>query len=214
MKKYDSIVKRVQVYEDKYCAEYQKSDGPLFRFLRKSYVIVCIYAVIVNILAAVSAKEKMDNWKEVGTTEIIFENHQFVLIWICTATIIISAILLFTRIKMVASIVGIVTLPFMLYVFMGPSTDEVNGFLGYMSEFYYRHLVPDAILMLFILWMFILVLRERIITNRRYRKIEENIYENYKEKFDKNDFVVTDEMWEEFIKNYDPRAFKNLDKDK
>ena len=39
-------------------------------------------------------------------------------------------------------------------------------------------------------------------------------HENYREQFDKEEFVVTDEMWEEYIKNYDPRAFKDMDKNK
>ena len=211
MKKYESIVKRVQIYEDKCCAEYQKSNGPLFKFLKKAYVLIGIYSVCINLLFIISANMQMSDWKAAGNTEVIAEKHQFILLGICTFTLIASAVLLFTRFKTIGCITGIVTLPFILHVFVAPCTDKLEGFLGFKANFYYENLIPDAVLMILLIWMLVLVLRERILTNYRYRKIEENIYENYREQFDRDEFVVTDEMWENYIKNYDPRAYKNLE---
>lgn len=208
MKKYESIVKRVQAYEDKCCAEYQKIGGPLFNMLRKIYVFVAVYAVCVDLLFMIS----VDWRKDAGNTDVIVEQHQLILLGICVVTLIASAVLLYTPFKITGSIVGIATLPFMLYVFIAPCTDKLEGFLGFVPAFYYRHSVPDLILLVLLLWILILAVRERIITSRRYRKIEENIYENYRERYNKEDFVITDEMWDEYIKNYDPRAYKDLEK--
>ena len=208
MKKYDSIVKRVQAYEDKCCAEYQKIGGPLFKILRKLYVFVVMYAVCVNLLFITSV-----NWrKNSGNTEIIVEQHQLVFLGICTAALIASVILIYTPFKTTASIIGVATVPFMLHIFVLPGTDKLNGFLGYRPAFFYRHLISDLILMILLCWIIILAVRERIITNSRYKKIEANIYEAYRDQYtNKADFSITDEMWDEYIKNYDPRAYKNLD---
>ena len=210
MKKYESIVKRVQIYEDKCCAEYQKSNGPLFKFLRKAYVLISVYAVCINLLFITVTKWNMSNWRE-DNTDIYVEEYQYVLLGICTFVLIVSAVLIFTRLKAIGCITGIISLPFMLHVFVAPCTDKLEGFLGYKAHFYYENLIPDVVLMILLIWMLVLVLRERILTNYRYRKIEENIYQNYREQFNKDEFVVTDEMWEEYIKNYDPRAYKNLE---
>ena len=104
MKKYDSIVKRVRIYEDKCCAEYQKSNGPLFKFLRNFYILVGVYALCINLLFIISANMQMNDWKAAGNTEIIAEKHQFVLLGICTATLVISAVLICTKFKTIGCI--------------------------------------------------------------------------------------------------------------
>ena len=73
------------------------------------------------------------------------------------------------------------------------------GFLGYKFSFYWRHSVPALVLCLMLIWLIAIAVRERVKTEKQYKKIVENLYNTYH----KGDDEITEEQWEEFLQNYE-----------
>ncbi|MCQ2478974.1 MAG: hypothetical protein MJ091_07235, partial [Clostridia bacterium] len=110
------------------------------------------------------------------------------------AVFIAGYVLLCTKLKITGGIVSIVSLPYMLWCF-AKSMEDVLGLWGYKPSFYWRHLIPLALLFLFALIMTVIAVRQRVIFNREYNRITENLYEIYRTsgEFEGEDLAVSDE---------------------
>lgn len=206
MKKYDSILNRVKRYEEKCGIKYAVTDGKLYKTSAVLHLIVTVYLFGINSLFLISASMR-------DVAYLSEKNNTLFTVLLTAGTVIslVSSILLFTRLKTVGSIASVIPAPFYIYVFIAPCKPEVylGGIFHLSSIYYWRHLLPSALILILGAILIIIDLRARHIVNRRYSEIVNNLYKTYNKPIeDENTF--SDEEWDEFLKNYDPSAFKNI----
>ena len=207
MNEYCGIIKRVEQYEKKCEISYAKSGGKLFKTLAVVCAIFTVYMFFVNTIACVSFLMKGDivgEYNYFGKSEIIFMMISNILLPVCSA-------LIFSKNNAVKA-VSIALLTFQnIYMFVRfclISNDGLSPF-GFKAYFYWRHLLPFAAVLLCSVWMLTIILRQKMRFRRRYKKILDDLYEAYKNNGINLNTEPSDELWEEFIKNYDPTNMKN-----
>ena len=62
-------------------------------------------------------------------------------------------------------------------------------------------------MIIFIVWMTVIALREKIKLDRQYKKVVENLFAMYSQKIEDGS-EITEEQWENFLKEYDPNLKK------
>ncbi len=202
MKKYDSILKRVEQIEYKLGINYAKTKGKLYSSMRVINLLGVIYLFGINFLFCVSALMNSANGNQ------IVSNQTVILISIATLLEITGVIFSFTDLKIVGGILGILPLPYLTFVFAKLCEGYTSGWFGYTLNFYVRHLSSYVFILIASGFMLFIALRQKIKTNREYKRIINNIYVNYKNQFIPKDSEVSDEDWEQFIEDYDPRAMR------
>ena len=95
----------------------------------------------------------------------------------------------------------------MIYVFYKACYSFGQGLFNLKTIFYTRHLPSIVLITVALCIMLFVALMQRIRVDRSYKRILSNLYENYKNEHKGETFDVSDEEWEEFIKNYIPRKF-------
>lgn len=193
MKKYDSIMKRVRRVEEKRGISYAKVDGKLFSGVTVIAAIAWIYMFVMNLMFILSMSLALS----IGQAEFSFIGNAFVTVCVGSALMVLGAVLFFVRFKIIGSAVCFSGIPFMVLAFANHLKDSL-GFLGFKLSFYWRHSVPALILALMLIWLLIIAIRERAKTEKQYKKIVENLYNTYHTGEDE----ITEEQWEEFLKNY------------
>ena len=207
MKKYESIMKRVRFIEDKYGIKYAKVDGKLFSGLKVCFTLSFIWAMIMNLLLLAGVWLQTSSNIELSNE---FKNA-IITISVCSIVLILGFTLVCTKLKISGAIVSIASLPMMLISFAGLLKDDL-GFLGFKLSFYWRHFAPIVLMAIFATSMIIIAVREKYKTNKQYKKIIDNLYKTYSTSIntDGEKAGITDDQWEEFLKNYDPRDQKKI----
>lgn len=198
MKMQESVLRRVRAVEEKNGIKYAKTDGKLYKTLRVLYIITFAYTMAINLLYIASMAlvyGGTDNFKNVANTLIS--------VCVCTAVIIAGFCLSFFRFKFAAGIISIVPEIFLIPVFGSGLRDDL-GFMGFKAYFFWRHLVPLALLVILMTATTVIAVRAKFKTEKQYKKVTDNLYKLYKA----NGADVTDEQWEEFLKDYDPTDYK------
>ena len=200
MKMQESILRRVRMIEEKNGIKYAKTDGRLYKALRVISIIVFAYTMAVNLLYIVGML-----FVYLGTDS--FENvlNSLISVCVCTALMIAGFILSFFRFKLAAGIISIVPEIFLIPVFGTVLSDGI-GFMGFKASFYWRHLVPLVLLIILMTATTVIALRARIKTEKQYKKVTDNLYKLYQQ----NGNDISEEQWEEFLRNYDPYNYKKL----
>lgn len=200
MKKYDSIMRRVVEVEEKAGIVYARPDGALYRGLRTCFTLAYFYKLFMNLIyVGGSIFMHYDSETFVMATETV------ITVSICTAVMIIGWVLLYTKLKIIANFVSIVALPVQLTAFAGVMRDSLGQI---RSQYYWMHLVPIIIMLLFAVWMLVIIFRARYLTNAQYKRIVGNLYDTYHEKISgDNPDGISDELWEDFLKNYDAHGY-------
>ncbi len=202
MKKYESVLKRVEQMEYKLGISYQKVDGRLYKVQRIINLIAVVYLFGINLLFILSALLNAANGNR------IVNNQTLWLIAGGTAIEILSVVFSFTKFKIVGGVCGLLPLPYFVFIFAKLCEGYTSGWFGYTLNFYTRHLSSYVIILLASAIMLFIALRQRIRVNRDYKRILNNIYENYRNEAVNTGKEPTDEEWKEFIENYSPRTFK------
>ncbi len=203
MKKYDGVLKRVRDIEFKRGISYAKTDGKLYKRLKLLFILAFAYTLAVNFLIEVGiylnqSISSMSLMKEYLTTVTVL------LILLITGFI-------FTMFKnCILNLLGsTVTVISALSVFITHYTFYLNNNLFILGEksvvfpFITKHVISLFILLTSVIWMSIITVRAEVRTNRLYVKVTENLYNMYNIKADESG-NMTDEQWEEFLKNYNP----------
>ncbi len=207
MNGYSGIIKRVEQYEKKCEIRYAKSNGGLFKALAVICAIFTAYMLFVNTIACISFLMRagvVGEYNYFGKSEIIFMLVSNILPLIC----IILNFLKNNAVKSASLIVLLIQSTYVFIRFCFISNDGLSTF-GFKAYFYWRHLLPFAIALLCCIWMLIIILRQEVRLRRRYRKILNDLYVAYKNKGIDKSIEPSDELWEEFIENYDPTYMKN-----
>lgn len=204
MKKHESIMNRVRFIEEKYGIKYAKTDGRLYRTLKIIYTLVWAYTIGINLLFLAGEMLMYAGTEKFKSVVIPVIN-----ISSCTVVLIAGFVLLCTRLKLIGGIASFVPLIFQVLAFGQMMTDDL-GYMGFKAAFYWRHFVPAVVMAALLVWMTVIAVRATMKTDSQYKRIVGNIYQQYHVGIgqDGDTAGITDEQWDEFLKNYDPRDYK------
>ncbi len=202
MGKYESILKRVEAYEKKCQITYAKADGKLFSCLRILLTLSVIYMFAINLLAILSLFIKAKSLNEYT----IMTKATLVTVTVVTALLVLFIILTYFKniwIKLAATIFLFAANIYLIFPFYAISNNGL-GFFNLVPVFYWRHLLPFVLILIFALWMIVIIIRQEYMLNFRYKTIINNLYQAYKSDPTTNFDTLSEEEWNDFLKNYDP----------
>ena len=202
MKKYESVIKRVDFIENKFGIYYAKTDGTLYKSLMFLFSLAFVYSFVINIISIAGTALLISEGDYIADTQ-----NFLIAVSVFAIVSLVGAILVWCKINIIGTALSLVSAPFLLFIFGKELVDTV-GIGPFKMSFYWRHAAPLGILIVVALWMFIIAIRAYIKRNKRYKQILKNIYEIFK--LENPDSLSHDE-WEEFVEKYDPRAFKELE---
>lgn len=200
MKMQESVLRRVRMIEEKNGIKYAKTDGKLYKTLRVLYIITFAYTMAINLLyiaGMLLVYGGTDNFKNVV--------NSLISVCVCTAVIIAGFVLSFFRFKFAAGVMSIAPEIFLIPVFGAVMKDDL-GFMGFTASFFWRHFAPLALLIILMTATTVIAVRARIKTEKQYKKVTENLYKLYQS----TGGDISDDQWEEFLKEYDPTDYKKL----
>ena len=202
MKKYESVLKRVDFIENKFGIYYAKTDGLLYKSLKFIFSLAFIYSFAINVISIAGTAL----WISEGDYIADFQNF-LIAVSIFAMISLVGAILVWCKVDITGTAVSFSSAPFLLFIFGKKLVDSV-GIGPFKASFYWRHAIPLGILLVVSLWMLIIAVRAHIKRNKRYKQILKQVYEIFKLENPDN---ISHDDWEEFVEKYDPRAFKEFD---
>lgn len=202
MKKYDSILKRVEAYEKKCEITYAKTNGKLFSYLRVLLTLSVIYMFGVNMLTSISLFAKAT---AIGEYTVMDKSSLIVMTIIVSASLLLM-ILTYFKNDWVILVVSLFLLACNIYLIFPLYTisNDGLGFFRLTPVFYWGHLVPFVLILIFTIWMAVIIIRQKYMVNFRYNTIINNLYHAYKNDPSTNFITLSEEEWNEFLENYDP----------
>lgn len=200
MKMQESVLRRVRMVEEKNGIKYAKTDGRLYKVLRVLYIIAFAYTMGINLLFMAGMLLVYG-----GTDNFSGILNSLISVCICSAVIIAGFVLSFFKFKLAAGIMSIVPEIFLIPVFGSVMKDDL-GFMGFTVSFFWRHFIPLILLVILMTATTVIAVREKIKIEKQYKKVADNLYRLYKE----SGADITDEQWEEFLKEYDPTDYTKI----
>lgn len=203
MKMYDSILKRVRQIEHKNGITYAKPDGVCYKTASVIYIISGIWNVLLGLIYC-SGLVMIHSGKET------FDEALRYIIFGITCSVLVVGGFIFNRFKFytVGGILSIPSIIGFICMFGSVSVDDF-GFLGFTTRFYLLNLIPLLIMLICGLIITVLPIRAKLKTQKLYKKVVEELFARFGE-----NYQLSDVEWEEFLKNYDHIAYKNIFKEK
>ena len=200
MKMQESVLARVRMVEEKNGIKYAKPGGRLHKVMRVLYTLLFAYTMGINLIFIAGMfmlHYGTDNFKNFTDTLIT--------VCVCTGLIIAGYVLSFFRFKLIAGIISIVPEIFLIVTF-GAVMKDTLGFMGFIPSFFWRHFIPLALMIITMSVAVFIAVRARIKTEKQYKKVMDNLYRIYNE----NGGDITDDQWDNFLKEYDPTDYTKL----
>lgn len=174
----------------------------------KKYLISAIVSVVPIIFGIITVMIKSDilTGKE-PINNMARENFKGLVI-VSFATILIIAGLVLIRYKqhLISGIISFIPEVCLIYLFTGFFKDNLEGLFGLRYDYYLRHGIPLAIMVISIVGMTVIAVKGEVKLNREYKKVVESLYSDFiAQEGDAEN--VSEEKWTEYLKNYDP--YKN-----
>lgn len=202
MEKNSKILDRIKYLDFKFGRNYADTDGELFKVLKILYIVFFAYysfiSAVITILMCFHlsdggniSSEKLESYLNYEKTVAFF-----------FAFAVLGFVLYFLKLKIAGLAVNIVSMPIGIIIISKFFDDGGLSLLGFYSDFYWKHLIPALLVFAVSVWMFVIVLREKIRIEKAYKKFTGILYERYNKKFD----TLSDGEWEDFLKNYDPAS--------
>ncbi len=201
MKKYEGVLKRVRILEEKNGIKYAKTDGKLYVALKVLYSIVGVWALLMNLFFILGFLLQYT-----GTDNMPSALNYILIVSVFTVLMIAGYVLSCCRIYLVGGIISVIS-EIALIPFFGSILTDSLGFLGFKLSFYWRHFVPLAIMLVLMIAMTVIAVRANLKTNSMYKKVCANLYSMYNIAV-ANGEPVTDEQWEEFLSGFDPAQYR------
>lgn len=198
MKMYDGVLKRVRQIEEKNGIKYATTDGKLYTFLKVIYILAFSWGMLMNLLF-VLGNLLLYSGTENGTRALYYYT---IPIAVCSLILITALVLCCLKKHLISGILNVVPSVVMLVLFGSISTDSL-GFLGMASWYYWRHLAPLGLIIITAFFMTFIALRADYKLKKLYKKVTENLFEQYG-----NVSELNDEEWDAFLHNYDHETYK------
>ncbi|MBO4467814.1 MAG: hypothetical protein J5766_00800 [Clostridia bacterium] len=202
MQKYKNISEKIKKIEYKLGVSYVKTSNSAYKRLRIFNMICVIYLLGINTLTLLSAY-----LHKIWANEFYFTRLTYILLIVGTLMEVGGVVLNFFKIHVIGNLLNIIPLPYFVCVF-APMLKHPEGLFGYRVIFYTRHLISYVFILILSLVMIFIAVRQQIKARLLYKKILENIYEEYKKKKGEEDFSVSEADWDKYVKNFDPRKQK------
>lgn len=194
---------RVDQIEEKYGIKYAKPTGKLFVGLRVFYTLAWIYTLGINLLCFAGYMLHLSiNRQNIDVQSV---HNGLWLIGICTGLLIVGFVLMCTRLKWLGLGISIPPVPFLAVYFAQELKDDF-GFMGLKAGYYWKHFAPLVLMFILLAWMLIIYVRYVYKKNAQYKRVTENLYNTYHSAIDDETSEISEEQWEHFLKNYDPRV--------
>lgn len=202
MKKHANIALRAQQLEKKHGVYYHTADGKLFKYLRLSVLLVYIYKLLMNLIYIAGA------FFMLSAENMSINVGVMTAVCASTAVMIAGAVAIYLKSLLFkfAGLVGLlVAQPMQLAAF----AQVMRNGNAIRSQFYWMHLIPAVIILLLSAWMLYIIIHAEHIKNFYYKKVVSNLYAAHHSSLAGDGSQgVSDEEWEEFLKNYDPSDYK------
>lgn len=199
MKMNETILAQVKRSEEKYNIRYAKKDGSLYGGFRTAYLVSYIFAAVFaafvilgiwfndEISANLNTVYTIGAFLVLGFFGAVFGGFKISLgTAICAIPVSVWAVICFGKLLI-----------------------DPAGLLGLNGKFYWAHLLPILVMVVSAAVMLIIDLRARYILKKGYEKITERLYAEYSTHAEN----LSEEEWEQFLNNYDPRP-KKMKKEK
>lgn len=201
MKKYEGVLKRVRDVEKKNGIVYAKPDGKLYITLKVLYSILGVWTFFMNLFYVLGFLLMYS-----GTDEMKTVANSLITVSVCTGVLILGYVLNCCKLYLAGGIVSVAPSVFLIVVF-GHLLEDSLGFMGFKISFYWRHLGPLVLMILFIVIMTVIAVRANIKLDRQYKRVTENLFNMYNIDPESGN-ELTEEQWDEFLKNYDPNEYR------
>ncbi len=212
MKKYEGVLARVRELEYKRGIKYANTDSRIYKVFKVLYILMLIWTTATNLLFVLGHLLMYSSGTGLDTAEL---KNRIIGVSVCGVLLIAGAVLNRFRLYIVSAAVSLVSAVVLILQLGKISTDDF-GFLGFKPMFYFRHFIPAVLLLVFLGVLTLIAVRANIKTDRMYKKVTENLYNMYNVS-DAAAGSLTDEQWDEFLKNYNPYNKSKItepDKDK
>ncbi len=194
---------RVEQLEQKHGIKYAKPTGKLFTGLKIFYTLAWIYTLGINLLCFAGYMLHLSiNRQNIDVQSV---HNGLWIIAICTTLLIAGFVLIYTRIKWLGLAISIPPVPFLAVYFAQELKDDF-GFMGLKTGYYWKHFAPLALMFIMLVWMLAIYVRYVYKRDSRYKLVVENLYNTYHSAIDGEAPQITEEQWEEFLQNYDPKV--------
>ena len=202
MKKYVSVLKRVEAYEKKCEITYAKTNGKLFAYLRVLLTLSVIYMFCINMLTCLSLFTKA---AALGKYNVMSKSSLTTMTVVVIISVLFMILTYFKNdwIKLIGNVCLLVCNVYLIFPLYSISNDGL-GFFRLAPVFYWGHLIPFVLILIFTIWIIAIILRQKYMVNIRYNIIINNLYQVYKNDNSTEFSSVSEEEWNEFIENYDP----------
>lgn len=201
MKKYDGVLKRVRFLEKKNGISYAKTDGKLYTAMKVLYSIAGVWTFFMNLFFILGFLIQYS-----GTDNMSSALNYIITAGVCTVLMIAGYVLTCCKINLAGGIMSVVPEILLIFFFGNILTDSL-GVLGFKLSFYWRHLAPLILMIICITIMTVIAVKEKVKTNRMYKKVCENLYNMYNVSIANGD-TITDEQWDEFLASYNPDEYQ------
>ncbi len=202
MKKYDSILKRVEAYEKKCEITYAKTSGKLFAYLRVLLTLSVIYMFCINMLTCLSLFLKAN---ALGKYNVMSKQTLTTMTVVVIISVLFMILTYFKNdsVKLVGGVGLFICNIYLIFPIYSISNDGL-GFFRLIPVFYWGHLTPFVLILIFTLWIIAIIVRQKYMINIRYNIIINNLYRAYKNDHSTQFNSISEEEWNDFIENYDP----------
>ena len=205
MKYIKNIVDRVHAAEKRAAVIYAKTDGKLYKWLKFLYIVSACFTALMGFFYCISRYFKISELLRLNINidsfaDIRAVKQSIITVLICSAVWIICAVIIKWKQEIISLLLLTAsgTVACATLINASKNTAEFNA--GINTAFWWRHFVPLLLSLFFIVWMLCIKLRQQYRLKIAYNNMINRIYETYR----RDD--ISEEEWEEFLKNYDPRA--------
>lgn len=204
MRDYSNVLKRIDNIEYLWGINYLKPDGTFCFILKILYAIIGVYTLCINLFYVIG----------VLLTNTSHRNLNFVqayLIATTVASILLIGSFFIMRFNkklwtvITSCVVNLVSC-FTLIITFAVQLEDVLGFGGYKTGFYWRHFIPLCLMIILTVVLTFIALRAIFIRKKSCETVCEMVQKIYGFSLEDNDLTL--EQWQEFIKNNNPKNYK------
>ncbi len=191
MKMYSNILEKVRLYEEKRGIVYAKADGKLYNGIKALYIISLVYTFGVNLLFLLGCllSETVFNALQNSIYTVIALSVVLIAAWV------IMGFKKYLLAHISAFVLNTLACVGLCFTFGTLLTDVI----GFKPKFYYCHLVPLSLAVIFSIVLTVIAVRAITKTQKTYKIVVENLYNAHKTAEEEN--TVSEEEWDEILKN-------------
>ncbi len=212
LKKNPNILSKLKLKEEKAGIRRLSVDSALGKTCKVVYIISFVYAMFNKLIYMLSTyfnasyiikNTGYENLTSKQLSQYADDKNSILLVGIATVLLIITLIFLCKRVYAFVLPINAATCITLCihFAFRMNTTLESNGLL---SSYTYHHLIPLSLLVISGTVYCIIGIRHKILEDRAYTSFVNKLYENHSSKIEN----LTEDQWEEFLSNYDPRDYR------